>query len=67
MICRTCCKPIASPYRVFDARGKVVQGCISADHNGAYLLGESAFWHNRQSAKKYRRESAKRFPVVALA
>ena len=67
LICRTCCKALDKPYRVYDEHGKVIQGCISADHDGVYLIGESARWHNRKEAKAYRRETAKRFPVSKIA
>ena len=60
--CRTCTRPLSEPYRVYSTEGHVVQGCIAADHDG-YMTGngESAKWHNRETAKAYRaKETIKR-------
>ena len=67
LVCRTCGRNLDQPYRVYDAFGKVVQGCIDADHDHAFLIGESARWHNRKEAKAWRRYVAKRYPRVSLA
>lgn len=54
--CRICCRPLAAPARQFDARGKVVLGCVAADHDGHLVpLSESLRWHNRPEAKKLRK------------
>jgi len=53
--CPTCTRPANSPYRRYDARGNVIEGCIDAIHSTAHLIGESARWHNREDAKDLRR------------
>jgi len=59
--CNTCCNPVDQPYRVYDERGKVLQGCVDACHTGELVTpSESSFWHNRPEAKKIR-ASWKRF------
>ena len=55
--CRTCCRPIASPYRRHDVHGVIIEGCVASDHDGR-LCGESARWHNRPVAKAMRRATA---------
>ena len=54
--CNTCTRQAGSPYRVFGASGKVVQGCVDACHTEALrgILSESAFWHFRPEAKRVR-------------
>ena len=59
--CRTCCRPINSPFRSMDEKGNIVHGCISMDHDGAILIGKHAAWHNRKEAKAYRRMEAKKY------
>lgn len=55
-VCRTCFKPLDHPYRLYDSRGKVIQGCVSKDHDGALVAGsESSRWHNRPESKALRR------------
>ena len=56
--CPTCCRDHFSPHRVYDTRGKVVEGCVDACHTGQ-LYGESAFWHARPAAVSIRRETLK--------
>ena len=59
--CRTCTRPIASPYRVYDERGRIVQGCVSIDHDGQHVTpSESARWHARPDAKALQRVEAER-------
>lgn len=52
--CRTCGKALTAPYRVYDSTGHVVQGCISADHDGQLVRFDDVRWHNRRSAKQHR-------------
>lgn len=60
--CRICGKPVNAPYRVYDAHGKVLQGCVAADHDGQLVIpSESARWHNRATAKALRRITAVRY------
>ena len=55
--CRLCCRNLSSPWRVYDERGHVMQGCVSPDHTGHLVpLSESLRWHNRPEAKKLRKE-----------
>jgi hypothetical protein len=49
--CPTCGRAPGSPYRVTDARGRVVQGCVDPIHTG-HLVGESARWQSRAAARK---------------
>ncbi len=54
-VCNTCGKTAGAPYRVYDVRGKVVQGCVDDFHTGHLVTpSESSFWHNRPAAKKIR-------------
>lgn len=54
--CNTCCRPFASPFRIFDVRGKVTHGCVDECHTGHLVpISESSFWHNRREAKALRR------------
>lgn len=55
MNCRTCCRPLASPFRRADKTGKTVEGCVAEDHDG-HLYGESLAWHNRPVAKQIRKD-----------
>lgn len=58
--CNTCCRPASSPFRVWDAHGKVVMGCVDACHTDKLATpSESARWHNRPEAKKLRANLAK--------
>jgi hypothetical protein len=57
--CATCGRSAASPFRVFDGRGKVTAGCIDAFHSG-HIYGESLTWHNRPEAKRMRKETLAR-------
>lgn len=53
--CNTCGRAAGSPYRIFDARGKVIAGCVDDFHTGHLVTpSESSFWHNRPEAKKIR-------------
>lgn len=57
--CNTCCRPAASPFRVFDDRGKVTMGCVDEFHTDHLTpLSESARWHARPEAKKLRKAMA---------
>lgn len=52
--CAICGRPTDAPYRRYDATGRVIEGCIAAEHHGR-LIGESARWHNRVAAAHHRR------------
>lgn len=55
ILCPTCTRPDHSPYRVYDARGKVTSGCVDACHTGRLITpSESAMWHARPAAKQIR-------------
>lgn len=64
--CPSCTRAAAAPYRVYDARGKVVNGCIDHFHTG-YLQtpSESAKWHNRPVAKMRAEEKVARHGGVS--
>lgn len=54
--CRICCRHVSSPFRVFDAHGRVTMGCVGADHDGQLVApSESARWHSRKEAKAARK------------
>lgn len=57
--CVTCGRPVESPYRRHDARGKTIEGCIDESHTG-HLYGSSLEWHNRPVAKKFRVDTRNR-------
>ena len=55
MACNTCTREYGSPFRVYDELGRVILGCIDACHAGHLVTpSESARWHNRPEAKKWR-------------
>lgn len=56
LVCCLCGRAAANPYRRYDARGKVTEGCVDAFHHG-HLIGESAAWHTRPVAAQLRRET----------
>jgi len=63
--CNICGKAPGAPYRVYDARGKVISGCIGDAHTGHIVTpSESSAWHNRPEAKAYRAASAKRIKML---
>jgi hypothetical protein len=56
--CPTCTRPASAPYRVYDDRGRVINGCVDAHHDGALVTpSESARWHARPEARIIRRAS----------
>lgn len=56
LTCRTCGRSVWSPWRVYNDHGRVVEGCVSMDHDGRLVTpSESARWHNRKEAKAIRR------------
>jgi hypothetical protein len=58
-VCLTCNRPVASPWRVWDARGHILNGCVDASHTGHLTpLSESARWHTRPAAVKIRKRHA---------
>jgi hypothetical protein len=55
MNCPICTRPVDNPFRVYDGKGKVVEGCVDECHTGHLVTpSESAHWHNRPEAKKIR-------------
>lgn len=60
MNCPTCTRSIYAPYRVYDERGKVLEGCVDECHSEHLTTpSESARWHNRTQAKAIRRAMRK--------
>lgn len=56
--CTTCNRPVTSPTRRFDDRGRVVQGCVDDSHTGHLMVpSESARWHDRPAARAIRRNN----------
>ena len=56
VVCNTCGRRDDAPYRVYDDRGNVVQGCVDECHTGRLVTpSASAAWHGRTEAKKIRR------------
>lgn len=54
--CPTCTRSKYAPYRVYDQRGHVVQGCIDDFHTDHLTpLSECNRWHNRKEAKQMRK------------
>jgi hypothetical protein len=54
--CPTCTRSAGAPFRTYDARGKVVRGCVDAFHTGHLVTpSESARWHHRPEAEAIRR------------
>lgn len=52
--CNTCVRPVNAPWRVWNPRGQVIQGCVDACHGGHLVTSESRRWHERPEAKKIR-------------
>lgn len=58
--CPTCTRSPHNPYRRYDNRGKVLEGCVDACHEGKLVTpSESARWHSRKEAKDIRRAELK--------
>ncbi len=54
-VCTTCGRSDDSPYRVYDAHGKVIIGCVDDCHTGRLVaISESNRWHRRPEAKRIR-------------
>lgn len=54
-ICNLCLKDIFAPYRVYNERGCVIQGCVGEGHTGHLVTpSEPSRWHYRSEAKKIR-------------
>ena len=67
-VCNICGRPATLPYRVHDARGKIVQGCIDDFHTGHLVVpSESASWHYRPAAKKWRAEMKRRAKTLGAS
>jgi hypothetical protein len=57
--CNICCRRPESPWRTYDERGKVINGCVDACHSGRLVTpSESASWHARKEAKAIRKAMA---------
>jgi hypothetical protein len=58
VVCPICCRPVGTPYRVYDDHGKVSVGCIDASHTASLAgqVSESARWHFRKVARAMRAE-----------
>ena len=55
-ICAICERADYAPFRVYDAHGGVINGCVDAVHTGRLVTpSESARWHNRPAAKLIRK------------
>ena len=55
-ICAICGRADYAPFRVYDAHGGVINGCVDAVHTGRLVTpSESARWHNRPAAKLIRK------------
>jgi hypothetical protein len=52
-VCMTCGRHLDDAYRLFDADGNVIEGCISGAHND-----HADDWHNRPSAIAHRNGEA---------
>lgn len=50
--CCICVRPVNAPYRLHNIRtGKIIEGCIAADHDGQLAAGsKDEQWHNRPVA-----------------
>lgn len=61
MTCNTCGKPVSAPYRVFDTKGAVIQGCVDSCHTEHLLSCTASLrWALRTEAKEIQR-AAKKF------
>lgn len=62
--CPLCCRPLSSPFRVYNDRGKVTAGCVDDSHTGHLTpISESASWHSRPEAKRLRRKALHKLPT----
>lgn len=53
--CPTCCRAAGAPFRVLDAQGSVVHGCVDEFHTDHLAsISASQRWHNRPEARKLR-------------
>lgn len=63
--CPTCGNSPHTPFRRYDAFGRVYHGCIDASHAGKFTTGsESGRWHYRPTAVAQRRQTAKDLGLV---
>lgn len=59
-VCRTCGRPAGSPFRSYNADGKVAMGCIDDFHTGHLVTpSASAGWHASPAAKAWRAKMKK--------
>ncbi len=63
LVCYTCTRPVAAPFRRYNKQGEVVEGCVDASHDG-HLYGESLRWHNRPVAKQIRKQTRDRLREI---
>lgn len=53
--CPVCCQPASAPFRVYDAQGNVVHGCVDEFHTDHLVpISASNHWHRRPAARKLR-------------
>jgi len=53
--CNTCCHVDHNPWRVYDGRGRVINGCVDVCHTGRLVTpSASASWHGRKEARQIR-------------
>jgi hypothetical protein len=58
--CNTCTRADHSPFREYDAFGKVINGCVDACHTDKLVSpSESSWWHSRKEAVKIRAITAR--------
>lgn len=56
--CPICGGTKSHPWRVYDERGKVIEGCVDEFHTGEIISpSESSFWHGRKEAKQIRKQN----------
>ena len=60
LVCPTCFRAPAAPFRVWDASGKILSGCVDACHTGHLVTpSASASWHARPAARQIRKGLAR--------
>ena len=53
--CNICGRMKSHPLRVYDSKGKVIEGCVDKFHEGEIISpSESALWHYRKRSQKIR-------------
>lgn len=65
--CPTCGQAANQPYRRRNPRThEIVEGCVSAYHDGAVLMPTDQAWHSRKEAVAIRRRTRRVLPGVAF-